>query len=386
VLARRGPGRPPGPDPGRRVAPTHKPAAKGRGARLGPPERPSGEAPTAASVTKDPPQWRRNPPPATRGRRAGRQPARARRWCSCTAAPAAASIPCYRRYFDPAKWRIVLLRPARLRQEPAVRRTAREHHLGPGRRHREAARASSASSAGWCSAAAGAARWRWPTPRRTRAGQGAHAARHLHAAAQRAAVVLPGGRQPHLPRRLGEVPRAPIPARTRRPDAAYYKRLTSRDRAVRKEAREGVERSGRGTRASSITDPALVKRLRRRALRRRVRAHRSALLRQPRLLRARRPAAAQRGQRRLRKIPAVIVQGRYDVVCPAKSAWDLKRAVPHAELKLHPRRRPRLERAGHRGARSSTPPIASRSADRGARDTAPRRPATRSPRPRSPSP
>ena len=33
-------------------------------------------------------------------------------------------------------------------------------------------------------------------------------------------------------------------------------------------------------------------------------------------------------------IPAVIVQGRYDVVCPMVSAWDLHRAWPSAELKI----------------------------------------------------
>ena len=37
---------------------------------------------------------------------------------------------------------------------------------------------------------------------------------------------------------------------------------------------------------------------------------------------------------KLMGIPTVIVQGRYDVVCPAKSAWDLKQAMPHADLKL----------------------------------------------------
>jgi proline iminopeptidase len=37
---------------------------------------------------------------------------------------------------------------------------------------------------------------------------------------------------------------------------------------------------------------------------------------------------------KLRKIPGVIVQGRYDVVCPAKSAWDLHRAWPEADLKI----------------------------------------------------
>ena len=39
---------------------------------------------------------------------------------------------------------------------------------------------------------------------------------------------------------------------------------------------------------------------------------------------------------RVRKIPAVIVQGRYDVVCPLKSAWDLHRAWPEAELQIVP--------------------------------------------------
>ena len=36
----------------------------------------------------------------------------------------------------------------------------------------------------------------------------------------------------------------------------------------------------------------------------------------------------------IRHIPAVIVQGRYDVVCPMRSAWDLHRAWPEAELRI----------------------------------------------------
>ncbi len=35
---------------------------------------------------------------------------------------------------------------------------------------------------------------------------------------------------------------------------------------------------------------------------------------------------------RIRHIPAVIVQGRYDVVCPMTSAWELHRAWPEAEF------------------------------------------------------
>jgi len=39
---------------------------------------------------------------------------------------------------------------------------------------------------------------------------------------------------------------------------------------------------------------------------------------------------------RLAGIPGVIVQGRYDVVCPMQSAWDLYRAWPDAELQIIP--------------------------------------------------
>lgn len=39
----------------------------------------------------------------------------------------------------------------------------------------------------------------------------------------------------------------------------------------------------------------------------------------------------------IRHIPAVIVQGRYDCVCPMRTAWDLHRAWPEADLVLNPR-------------------------------------------------
>lgn len=37
---------------------------------------------------------------------------------------------------------------------------------------------------------------------------------------------------------------------------------------------------------------------------------------------------------KIRHIPTSIVQGRYDVVCPARSAWDLHRAFPESKLYL----------------------------------------------------
>lgn len=39
---------------------------------------------------------------------------------------------------------------------------------------------------------------------------------------------------------------------------------------------------------------------------------------------------------RIRHIPTVIVQGRYDVVCPPESAWALHRVFPEAELRMVP--------------------------------------------------
>jgi proline iminopeptidase len=43
-----------------------------------------------------------------------------------------------------------------------------------------------------------------------------------------------------------------------------------------------------------------------------------------------------RNASRVRGIPGVIVQGRYDVVCPMESAWALHRAWPEAELIITP--------------------------------------------------
>jgi proline iminopeptidase len=42
----------------------------------------------------------------------------------------------------------------------------------------------------------------------------------------------------------------------------------------------------------------------------------------------------------LAHIPTTIVQGRYDMVCPPKSAWELSRVMPHAEFHI-------IQDAGH---------------------------------------
>ena len=43
-----------------------------------------------------------------------------------------------------------------------------------------------------------------------------------------------------------------------------------------------------------------------------------------------------RDVKKIRRIPAVIVQGRYDVVCPMRSAWDLHKAWPEADFRIVP--------------------------------------------------
>ena len=50
---------------------------------------------------------------------------------------------------------------------------------------------------------------------------------------------------------------------------------------------------------------------------------------------------------RIRDIPAVIVQGRYDVVCPITSAWELHRAWPEADLEI-------ISDAGHSASEPGT--------------------------------
>jgi proline iminopeptidase len=43
-----------------------------------------------------------------------------------------------------------------------------------------------------------------------------------------------------------------------------------------------------------------------------------------------------RDAHRLADIPGVIVQGRYDVATPARTAWDLSKAWPKASLQIVP--------------------------------------------------
>jgi proline iminopeptidase len=115
--------------------------------------------------------------------------------------------------------------------------------------------------------------------------------------------------------------------------AAYYKRLTSRNKAVRRAAAKAWS-VWEGSTSKLYTDPALVKKFgggRFADAFARIEAHyfvnRGFFETDDQLL---------RDAHRLRRIPGVIVQGRYDVVCPMTSAWDLHRAWPKAELIVVP--------------------------------------------------
>ncbi len=54
-----------------------------------------------------------------------------------------------------------------------------------------------------------------------------------------------------------------------------------------------------------------------------------------------------RDAHKLHDIPGVIVQGRYDMVCPIESAWDLHKVWPQAELKI-------IDDAGHSASETGT--------------------------------
>ncbi|MEO0975081.1 MAG: prolyl aminopeptidase [Pseudomonadota bacterium] len=65
---------------------------------------------------------------------------------------------------------------------------------------------------------------------------------------------------------------------------------------------------------------------------------------------------------RIRHIPAVIVHGRYDVVCPIRSAWDLAQRWPEATLQV-------VDNAGHSAFEPGTTDALIRATDAFATDT-----------------
>ena len=113
--------------------------------------------------------------------------------------------------------------------------------------------------------------------------------------------------------------------------AAYHRRLTSPDQATRVAAAK-LWAGWEGATSKLIPDPAMKDHYEADEFAlsfARIEAHyfqnRGFLESEDQLL---------RDVSRIRHIPAVIVQGRYDVVCPAESAWALHRAWPEADFQI----------------------------------------------------
>ncbi len=115
--------------------------------------------------------------------------------------------------------------------------------------------------------------------------------------------------------------------------AAYHKRLTGDDLAARRRAAVAWS-VWEGSTSKLLVDPDMVRRVSQEGFAdafARIECHyfvnRGFLRSDAQLL---------EDVGRIRHVPAVIVQGRYDVVCPAESAWALHRAWPEAELVIVP--------------------------------------------------
>jgi len=115
--------------------------------------------------------------------------------------------------------------------------------------------------------------------------------------------------------------------------AAYYRRLTSEDAAVRLRAARAWS-LWEGSTSRLLPDPKLIARFGSDSFAEafaRIECHyfvHGSFLRQPEQLLD--------DVQRIRHIPGVIIQGRYDVVCPAISAWELHRRWPEAEYHVVP--------------------------------------------------
>jgi len=126
----------------------------------------------------------------------------------------------------------------------------------------------------------------------------------------------------------------PIPPRERANlISAYHQRLTSRSRKVRIEAACAWS-VWEATTSKLRTDPANIKKFGRSRFAEsfaRIESHyfvnKGFLRKESQLL---------DDVRWIRRIPGVIVQGRYDIVCPMVSAWELHRAWPEARLIVVP--------------------------------------------------
>jgi proline iminopeptidase len=113
--------------------------------------------------------------------------------------------------------------------------------------------------------------------------------------------------------------------------AAYFKRLTSTDAQIRRQAAQAWS-TWEGSTSKLIPDPVMI-------------AHYGADDFAEAFARIECHYFVHRGffdtdnylieqVSKIRHLPAIIVHGRYDVVCPVENAWELHQAWPEAELRI----------------------------------------------------
>ena len=270
--------------------------------------------------------------------------------------PGAGTSAWHRRFFDPERYRIVLFDQrgcgrSHAARERAGRRSPPQHDVAPRRRHGAAApqprhRAWQVFGGSWGSALALAYAETHPDAVTELVLRGIFTLRR-----HELEWFYEGGASVDLPRPVGGLHRADPGARALAadrglPPAAHRPRSRgARPGRRRMVALGGVDAHAPARRRARRRDDGARRRDR-------VRPHREPLLPARRLVRG---GQLIDGVDAIRGIPAVIVQGRYDVCTPIMTAWDLHRAWPEAEFVVVPRCRARRERAGHRrGARAAT--------------------------------
>ncbi len=250
--------------------------------------------------------------------------------------PGGGTDPSMRRFFDPKRYRIVLLDQRGCGRSRPYDNLVDNTTLAPGGRHRECPQALGHRPLAGIRAAPGAPRWRWPTRKRIPSVSTEMVLRGIfllrrweldwfYQNSGGAAALFPD---------LWERYIAPIPEAERHDMIrAYYQRLTSPDRKVLVAAATRVVDVGR-RHEPPAPEPGLRRKVRgRRRVCGGVRRA-SNVITSSTAGSCARTTSCWRTSRAFATYPAVIVQGRYDVVCPMRSAWDLHRAWPEAQLRI----------------------------------------------------
>ena len=261
----------------------------------------------------------------------------------------------------PTRYRIVLFDQRGCGKSTPARRAWTTTPPGTWSPTSSSCASTSASSAGRCSAARGAARSRWPTRRSTPSACTELVLRGIFLLRRwELDWFYQRRRQRAVPRRVGA-------ATSRRSRAAERGDLIARlppppdQRRPRPCARRprAPGACGRARTSYLLPDPELHRARRRATSSPRVRAHRVPLLRQRRLLRARRPAARRRATASATSRPSSCrAATTWSARCD--SAWDLHRALARGRA-AHRRRTPGHSRvrARHHRTSWSRPPTAS---------------------------